>query len=132
MAAGRELVQLSVFRLLCWDIKKIAGGIHGVKLSFFPVAESLIEVRSRPAFRSNTDKTIHLGMHIGLFFGSFNPVHVGHMVLANYMLSFTDMQEVWFVVSPHNPLKSKSQLLEQHNRYLLVQLAIDDHPGFRC
>jgi nicotinate-nucleotide adenylyltransferase len=71
-------------------------------------------------------------MHIGLFFGTFNPVHVGHMVLANYMLSFTEMQEVWFVVSPHNPHKDKSQLLEEHNRFLLVQLAIDDHPGYRA
>jgi nicotinate-nucleotide adenylyltransferase len=47
-------------------------------------------------------------MHIGLFFGSFNPIHVGHMVLANYMASFTDLEQVWFVVSPHNPLKEKA------------------------
>jgi nicotinate-nucleotide adenylyltransferase len=71
-------------------------------------------------------------MHIGLFFGTFNPVHVGHMVLANYMLSYTEMQEVWFVVSPHNPHKNKAQLLEEQNRFLLVQLAIDDHPGYRA
>ena len=49
-------------------------------------------------------------MHIGLFFGSFNPVHVGHMVLANYMVEFTDIEKVWFVVSPHNPLKNKKSL----------------------
>jgi nicotinate-nucleotide adenylyltransferase len=71
-------------------------------------------------------------MHVGLFFGSFNPVHIGHMALANYMLQFTDMKEVWFVVSPHNPLKNKAHLLDQQNRYLLVQLAIDDRPGYRC
>ncbi len=70
-------------------------------------------------------------MHIGLFFGSFNPVHIGHMALANYMLEFTEMQELWFVVSPQNPLKIKSQLLDQQQRYLLVQLAIDDQPGMR-
>ncbi len=70
-------------------------------------------------------------MHIGLFFGSFNPIHVGHMVLANYMLSFNDMQQVWLVVSPHNPLKNKSQLLHQNNRLHLVNLAIDDHPSIR-
>jgi len=70
-------------------------------------------------------------MHIGLFFGSFNPVHVGHMVLANYMLSFTGMQQVWMVVSPQNPLKAKSQMLDQNQRLQLVNLAIDDHPKIR-
>lgn len=70
-------------------------------------------------------------MHIGLFFGSFNPVHIGHMALANYMLSFTGISQVWFVVSPHNPLKSKSQLLNQNHRLDLVNLAINDHPGMR-
>ena len=44
-------------------------------------------------------------MKTGLFFGSFNPIHNGHMLLANYMLSFTDLERLWFVVSPHNPLK---------------------------
>lgn len=66
-------------------------------------------------------------MHIGLFFGSFNPVHVGHMVLANYMASFTDLEEVWFVVSPHNPLKEKSSLLNQNQRLHMVNLAIGDN-----
>ena len=66
-------------------------------------------------------------MHVGLFFGSFNPVHVGHMVMANYMLNFTDMEQLWFVVSPQNPLKTKNALLPQHHRLALVDLAIDDH-----
>lgn len=70
-------------------------------------------------------------MHIGLFFGSFNPVHIGHMALANYMLVFTDMQQVWFVVSPHNPLKNKNQLLDQNHRLMLVNTAIDDYPKMR-
>lgn len=70
-------------------------------------------------------------MHIGLFFGSFNPIHVGHMVLANYMASFTDLQEVWFVVSPHNPLKEKASLLHQNQRLHLVNLAIGDNPHFK-
>lgn len=65
-------------------------------------------------------------MRIGLFFGSFNPVHVGHMVLANYMASFTDLEQVWFVVSPHNPLKEKSSLLNQNQRLHMVNLAIGD------
>ena len=66
-------------------------------------------------------------MHIGLFFGSFNPIHVGHMVLANYMASFTDLEQVWFVVSPHNPLKDKSSLLHQNQRLHMVNLAIGDN-----
>lgn len=71
-------------------------------------------------------------MHIGLFFGSFNPVHIGHMALANYMLNFTDMQQVWMVVSPQNPLKSKNQLLDQQHRLNLVRTAIDDYPNMRA
>ncbi|MCC6181171.1 MAG: nicotinate-nucleotide adenylyltransferase [Bacteroidia bacterium] len=66
-------------------------------------------------------------MHIGLFFGSFNPIHVGHMVLANYMASFTDLDAVWFVVSPHNPLKEKATLLHQNQRLHMVNLAIGDN-----
>lgn len=65
-------------------------------------------------------------MHIGLFFGSFNPIHVGHMVLANYMASFTDLEQVWLVVSPHNPLKEKASLLNQNQRLHMVNLAIGD------
>lgn len=70
-------------------------------------------------------------MRVGLFFGSFNPIHVGHMVLANYMVSFTDLEEVWFVVSPQNPLKDKKGLLDQNNRLHLVNLAIEDHPKIK-
>jgi nicotinate-nucleotide adenylyltransferase len=65
-------------------------------------------------------------MHIGLFFGSFNPIHLGHMVLANYMSSFTDLEQVWLVVSPHNPLKEKASLLNQNQRLHMVNLAIED------
>lgn len=66
-------------------------------------------------------------MKVGLFFGSFNPIHVGHMVLANYMLEFTGLDKVWFVVSPHNPLKNKSTLLHERYRLEMVRLAIDDN-----
>ena len=66
-------------------------------------------------------------MKIGLFFGSFNPVHIGHMVIANYMLEFTDLNQIWFVVSPHNPLKPKSSLLAAHHRLRLVREAIGDN-----
>jgi nicotinate-nucleotide adenylyltransferase len=64
---------------------------------------------------------------IGLFFGSFNPIHNGHMVIAGYMAEFTDLNEVWFVVSPHNPLKMKSSLLQDYHRLTLVKLAINDN-----
>ena len=70
-------------------------------------------------------------MHIGLFFGSFNPVHIGHMAIANYMQQFAGMQEVWMVVSPQNPLKEKNGLLDQNQRLFLIDLAIDDAPGLR-
>jgi len=70
-------------------------------------------------------------MHIGLFFGSFNPVHVGHMVLANYMVEFTDIEKVWFVISPHNPLKNKKSLLDQNQRLHMVNLAIGDSDLFK-
>ena len=65
-------------------------------------------------------------MHVGLFFGSFNPVHIGHMALANYMASFTNLDEVWLVVAPHNPLKEKATLLHQNQRLHMVNLAIGD------
>ena len=59
---------------------------------------------------------------IGLFFGSFNPIHIGHLILANYILEHSDMQELWFVVSPQNPFKEKKSLLNDHNRLDMVQL----------
>jgi nicotinate-nucleotide adenylyltransferase len=67
----------------------------------------------------------------GLFFGSFNPIHIGHMVLANYMLSFEGLDEIWFVVSPHNPLKEKKTLLADNHRLYMVNLAVEDKPGMR-
>jgi nicotinate-nucleotide adenylyltransferase len=69
---------------------------------------------------------------IGLFFGSFNPVHVGHMIIANYMATHTDLDEVWMVVSPHNPLKPKKTLARDHDRLHLVRLAIGDNPHLRA
>lgn len=66
-------------------------------------------------------------MKTGLFFGSFNPVHVGHMIIANFMATQTDLKEVWMVVSPHNPLKKKSNLANDYDRLHLVNLAIGDN-----
>lgn len=68
---------------------------------------------------------------VGLFFGSFNPIHVGHMIIANHMVEFSDMNEVWFVVSPHSPFKQKSSLLADHHRLALVMEAVEDNPKFK-
>src|SRR5664280_1957158 len=64
---------------------------------------------------------------IGLYFGSFNPVHIGHMAIAGYMTEFVGLDQVWFVVSPHNPLKKKETLLADHHRLYMTQLAIGDN-----
>ena len=66
-------------------------------------------------------------MKIGLYFGTFNPVHVGHLVIANYMAEHTDLDQVWLVVSPQNPLKNKASLLPDFHRLSLVKEAIDDN-----
>jgi nicotinate-nucleotide adenylyltransferase len=68
---------------------------------------------------------------IGLFFGSFNPIHIGHLILANYILENSDMDELWFVVSPQNPFKDKKSLLTDHNRLDMVQLAVKNYPKMR-
>ncbi|MBC8321179.1 MAG: nicotinate-nucleotide adenylyltransferase [Bacteroidetes bacterium] len=61
----------------------------------------------------------------GLLFGSFNPIHNGHLILANFMAEFTELDEVWFVVSPLNPLKNKKKLLADYHRLALVRLAVE-------
>lgn len=71
-------------------------------------------------------------MKTGLFFGSFNPVHVGHMIIANFMATQTDLQEVWMVVSPQNPFKTKKSLAKDHDRLHLVHLAIGDNMRIRA
>ena len=67
-------------------------------------------------------------MKIGLFFGSFNPIHVGHLALANYFTEFTDLKRLWFVVSPQNPFKKRNTLLDDYQRLYLVRLAIEKYP----
>jgi len=64
-------------------------------------------------------------MKIGLYFGSFNPIHAGHLIIANYIVEHTDLKQVWFVVSPHNPLKEKESLLNEYHRLDLVNTAIE-------
>ena len=71
-------------------------------------------------------------MKVGLFFGSFNPLHTGHMAIAQYMTAYTDLEQVWFVVSPQNPFKDKKSLLDQHHRLMLVRIATEDHPDFKA
>lgn len=61
-----------------------------------------------------------------MFFGSFNPIHIGHLIIANYMANYTDLDEVWLVVSPHNPLKKKSNLANMYDRLEMVNLAIQE------
>ncbi len=67
----------------------------------------------------------------GLLFGSFNPIHSGHLILANYMAEFTELDEVWFVVSPQNPLKEKASLLADIHRLTLVRIAVEDQPKLK-
>ena len=71
-------------------------------------------------------------MKTGLFFGSFNPVHTGHMIIANFMATQSDLHEIWMVVSPQNPFKTKKSLAKDHDRLHLVHLAIGDNPHLKA
>ena len=66
-------------------------------------------------------------MKIGLYFGTFNPIHVGHLIIANHMVEYSDLDEIWMVVTPHNPHKNKSSLLANHHRFELVYLAVQKY-----
>jgi nicotinate-nucleotide adenylyltransferase len=67
----------------------------------------------------------------GLFFGSFNPIHVGHLIIANFMATFSGLNEVWLVVSPHNPLKLKSGLANMYDRLEMAKLATENAPQIK-
>ena len=71
-------------------------------------------------------------MNIGLYFGSFNPIHNGHLIIANYIVQNTDLEQVWFVISPQNPLKKSSTLLNEYHRLYLVQVSIEDEPSLKA
>jgi len=71
-------------------------------------------------------------MKVGLYFGSFNPVHIGHLVIANHLANNSDLDQIWLVVSPQNPHKKKSSLLADHHRLALVKVAVDDNPKLRA
>lgn len=68
----------------------------------------------------------------GLYFGSFNPIHIGHIAIAGYMTEFAGIDQIWFVVSPHNPLKKKDTLLAGHHRLYMTQLAIGDNDRLKA
>jgi nicotinate-nucleotide adenylyltransferase len=71
-------------------------------------------------------------MKIGLFFGSFNPVHTGHLLIANYFVQFTDLDKIWFIVSPQNPFKANDTLLDERTRLEMLKLAINGDGRFNA
>ena len=70
-------------------------------------------------------------MKIGLYFGTFNPIHIGHLIIANHMAEYSDLEQIWMVVTPHNPHKQKSTLLDDHHRLEMVFLATEDYPKIK-
>ena len=68
---------------------------------------------------------------IGLYFGTFNPIHVGHLAIANHMVEFSDLDQVWMLVTPHNPHKKKSSLLDNNHRLMMVDIAIEEYPKIK-
>jgi len=69
---------------------------------------------------------------IGLYFGTFNPIHIGHLTIANYMVEYSDLDEIWLIVTPHNPHKKKSSLLENHHRLMMVEDALETYPKLKA
>lgn len=67
-------------------------------------------------------------MKVGLYFGTFNPIHIGHLAIANHMAEYSDLDKIWMVITPHNPFKKKSSLLDNHHRYQMVQRALEEYP----
>lgn len=72
-----------------------------------------------------------ISLKIGLYFGSFNPVHIGHMAIANYLVEYGEIDQLWFVVTPHNPLKKKENLLNDYDRLEMMHIAVGDDFRFR-
>ena len=70
--------------------------------------------------------------NIGLYFGTFNPIHVGHLVIANYMAYYTNLDEVWLIVSPQNPFKEKASMLNDYHRLSLVRVAVEENPKLKA
>lgn len=70
-------------------------------------------------------------MKVGLFFGTFNPIHIGHIIIANYMVEFSDLDEVWFVITPLSPFKQKKTLLPNHHRLAIANIAVENYPKLK-
>lgn len=70
-------------------------------------------------------------MKVGLFFGTFNPIHIGHLIIANHLATHTDLDQVWLIVTPLNPLKAKQSLLADHHRLMLTQIAVEENDLLR-
>lgn len=71
-------------------------------------------------------------MKIGLYFGTFNPIHIGHLIIANHMAEYSDLDQVWFVVTPQSPFKVKASMLDNHDRFEMVYRATADYPKLRA
>ena len=72
------------------------------------------------------------GKKIGLYFGTFNPIHIGHLTIANFMAEYSDLDQIWMVVTPHNPHKKKSTLLDDHHRLTMVRIALEEYPKLKA
>lgn len=70
-------------------------------------------------------------MKVGLYFGTFNPIHIGHLIIANHIAEYTDLEQIWLVVTPHNPFKKKSSLLDDYHRLEMVHLATKNYPKLK-
>ena len=70
-------------------------------------------------------------MKIGLYFGTFNPIHIGHLIIGNHIAENSDLDQIWMVVTPHNPFKNKQTLLDDYQRLQLVFLATEDYPKIK-
>ena len=70
-------------------------------------------------------------MKIGLYFGTFNPIHIGHLIIANHLAEYSGLDQIWMVVTPHNPLKNKQTLLDDYQRLQLVFLATENYPKIK-
>lgn len=70
-------------------------------------------------------------MKIGLYFGTFNPIHVGHLTIANHMAEYSDLDKIWMVITPHNPFKKKNSLLSNHHRYRMVDIALEHYDNIQ-
>jgi nicotinate-nucleotide adenylyltransferase len=89
-------------------------------------------LRAIPVYLALVNYSGEFIVKIGLFFGSFNPIHIGHLIIANTMATTTDLGQVWFVVSPQNPFKKNSSLLHEFDRMDMVERAIADNSLFKA